>query len=193
MSEKLKEAVSAAIDDEADEFELRRVLDEVHKDPGLKQAWERYHLVGAVLREEHRSSDEALRDRVWAELDMVADDAEPVVLSETFESAPKAPGSRLNRLTGVAVAATVALAVALIGINLTDSAPSSAPIVAALPAATAPAPGAVTLPAQSATAGAVTDQDQARTAALMLAHAQNLGMNQSGLAAFTKMVTYQSR
>ena len=31
MSEKLRESLSAAMDDEADEFELRRVLDEMKK------------------------------------------------------------------------------------------------------------------------------------------------------------------
>jgi sigma-E factor negative regulatory protein RseA len=193
MSEKLKEAVSAAIDDEADEFELRRVLDEVHKDPDLKQAWERYHLVGAVLRKEHQAADAALRERVWAELDMAADAGVPVVLSEAARSAPKSSGSLLNRLTGVAVAATVALAVALIGINLTDNASTSSPVVADLQSARQSAPAPATLTAEATTPGVVTDRDQARTAALMLAHAQNLGMNQSGLAAFTKMVTYQSR
>ena len=194
MSEKLKEAVSAAIDDEADEFELRRVLDEVHKDPDLKQAWERYHLVGSVLREEHRSADKTLRDRVWAELDMVAADAEVVVLNDAPGSAPTSAGSRLNRLTGFAVAATVALAVALIGISLTDRTTTSTPVVANVLTQPQSAPLVTTQPARVIAAdSAVTDQDEARTAALMLAHAQNLGMNQSGLAAFTKMVTYQSR
>ena len=193
MSEKLKEAVSAAIDDEADEFELRRVLDEVHKDPDLKQAWERYHLVGAVLREEHRSADGSLRERVWAELDIAADQSEPVVLSEAARSAPQSTGGRLNRLTGVAVAATVALAVVLIGINLTDTSTTSTPVVAALPDVPATAQTRALAPIRSKAHAAVTDQDQARTQAFMLAHAQNLGMNQPGLAAFTKMVTYQSR
>lgn len=192
MSEKLREAVSAAIDDEADEFELRRVLDEVHKDPQLKATWERYQLVGAVLRDEHRGVDGPLRERVWAELSIEADAAAPVVLSEVPQSDSASPGSGLNRITGVAVAAAVALAVTLVGVNLTDSTSDSAPVVASVQSAPQSAASSVAAaPVQKVRTAS--DQDQARTAALMLAHAQNLGMNQPGLAAFTKMVTYQSR
>ena len=46
MSEKLKGSLSAVIDGEADEFELRRVLDEVDKNEELRSTWERYHLIG---------------------------------------------------------------------------------------------------------------------------------------------------
>ena len=42
MSEKLKESLSAVIDGEADEFELRRVLDEMNRDEVLAASWERY-------------------------------------------------------------------------------------------------------------------------------------------------------
>ena len=52
MSEKLKEALSAVIDGEADEFELRRVLDEMGKDVELAGSWERYHLIEITSRTE---------------------------------------------------------------------------------------------------------------------------------------------
>ena len=41
MSEKLKESLSAVVDGEADEFELRRVLDEINRDQILAESWER--------------------------------------------------------------------------------------------------------------------------------------------------------
>jgi sigma-E factor negative regulatory protein RseA len=193
MSEKLKEAVSAAVDDEADEFELRRVLDEVHKDAGLKLAWERYHLVGAVLREERLTPDRGLRERVWAELEFSAETDKSVVLPEPAEPVADAPASRLNRLTGLAVAASVALAVVLVGWNFTST-PDSAPAVVAVQDSS---PGFVEAEVSAGNAtitqAMVTDQDQTRLTALMLAHAQNRGMSQPGLAAFTKMVTYQRR
>ena len=44
MSEKLKESLSAVIDGEADEFELRRVLDEIGRNDQLALCWERYHV-----------------------------------------------------------------------------------------------------------------------------------------------------
>ena len=193
MSEKLREAVSAAVDDEADEFELRRVLDEVQKDPQLKATWERYQLVGALLRDEHPAVDGSLRERVWAELGTDTDVvAAPFIAEEVQATTTTRSGSRLNRFTGVAVAATVALAVTLIGVNLTDTTTDSAPVIASVQSAPQAAPGAEAATA-APSVGEITDQDEARTAALMLAHAQNLGMNQPGLAAFTKMVTYQSR
>ncbi len=52
MSEQLKEALSAALDDEADEFELRRVLDEAGRNESLRETFERYQLIQAVMRGE---------------------------------------------------------------------------------------------------------------------------------------------
>jgi sigma-E factor negative regulatory protein RseA len=190
MSEKLKEAVSAAIDDEADEFELRRVLDEVHKDPALKAAWDRYHLVGAVLRKEFSITADDLREAVWSELEMVeAEDSPAPLAAVESQPAPRLVSSRLNRGTGIAVAATVALAVAIGGMNLLDDSSS----VPAQPLASTPVETTLPAIASAAVGGVVSDQDQARTAGLILRHTQQRGMNQPGPGAFTKLVTYQSR
>jgi sigma-E factor negative regulatory protein RseA len=191
MSEKLKEAVSAAIDDEADEFELRRVLDELPKNRALKAAWERYHLVSALLREEVVFQDDRLRERIWAELDVSQSAPEALAAAEPKAATANRPVNRLNRFTGVAVAATVAIAVVLIGVTGFDSAEQSAPGTTVAVAPTLPV-----TPERSTrvvSSSSVTDQDQARLAALMMAHTQQLGMNQAGPAAFTKLVTYQSR
>ena len=90
MSEKLRESLSANVDDEADEFELRRVLDEVNKNPELKAAWERYHLIGAVMREEVRGVDTNLRERVWSALEIDTTGETGIIRSE-IEEAGKAP------------------------------------------------------------------------------------------------------
>lgn len=45
------EHLSAVFDSEADEFEQRRLIDELTKDNELQQTWLRYSLVGDVLRE----------------------------------------------------------------------------------------------------------------------------------------------
>lgn len=50
MSEQLKEALSAALDNEADEFELRRVLDEAGRDESLRETFERYQLIQSIMR-----------------------------------------------------------------------------------------------------------------------------------------------
>ena len=39
MSEQLRESLSAAMDDEADAFELRRMLDEAQGDEALREQW----------------------------------------------------------------------------------------------------------------------------------------------------------
>lgn len=46
----LKESLSAAIDGEAEELELRRVLNAVGEDPDLRAKWQRLHLIGGVMR-----------------------------------------------------------------------------------------------------------------------------------------------
>ena len=48
----LNESLSAAIDGEAEELELRRVLNAVDEDPDLRAKWQRLHLIGGVLRRE---------------------------------------------------------------------------------------------------------------------------------------------
>lgn len=67
-SKELLEKVSAAVDDEADAAELKRVLDEAGDDPELRAAWARYHAFGAVMRNEWRPGAERLRKRVWETL-----------------------------------------------------------------------------------------------------------------------------
>lgn len=48
----LNESLSAAIDGEAEELELRRVLNAVDEDPDLRAKWQRLHLIGDALRRE---------------------------------------------------------------------------------------------------------------------------------------------
>jgi sigma-E factor negative regulatory protein RseA len=46
MSERMRESLSALMDDEANELELERVLANIGSDDELRQAWTRYHLAG---------------------------------------------------------------------------------------------------------------------------------------------------
>ncbi len=96
-SRKDLEALSAAMDGEADELELRRVLDAAAEDPELQGTWKRFHATSAVMRGEWRSGSDALRERVWQQLesadtadaaaDTVADglDADPLRTRRQFE------------------------------------------------------------------------------------------------------------
>ena len=60
MTEKFNEFVSAMRDDEADEFEIRRVLGELAGNSDLKSTWSRYHVISSVLKREGLSNLEEL-------------------------------------------------------------------------------------------------------------------------------------
>ena len=65
----LLENLSAAMDGEANGTELGRVLDEAGADSELRDAWERYHTIGAVIRGEWQPDGSGLREWVRATLD----------------------------------------------------------------------------------------------------------------------------
>ncbi len=109
MSEQLKEALSAIIDGEASEFELRRVLDEMGKDESLTRAWQSYHLIHQAAQGENVTGVAEMGERIWASLD--ADDflGQDIVQEEpTVPATAAQPGKRWGLLGG-AIAAAVAL------------------------------------------------------------------------------------
>lgn len=198
MTEQLRQSLSAAIDDEADAFELRRVLDELGRDDELRSLWDRYHLIGNAVRGEPSRWPSSLRERVWAALDDAAElpgQADAAVPEEPVAAAepPAARRSRAGRYTGLAVAASVAFAV-VIGLNgIGGSEPVSAPPVAAVQA---PVPAAGALPesqaAQVNLAREVSPSDVQRAHAYMLHHAQQQALNQAGVMSFVKLATYEA-
>jgi sigma-E factor negative regulatory protein RseA len=96
MSEQLKEALSAALDDEADEFELRRVLDEAGRDESLRETFERYQLIHAVLRGDADARTIALRTQLQKRVRVAMDgDVESAVDTDHQEDEPQiAPDRR---------------------------------------------------------------------------------------------------
>ena len=82
-SRKSLETLSAAVDGEATDAEMRRLLDEAEEDPELRAAWKRYHSIGAALRGERRPGGDALRERVWADLQSKSEESSED-LSEGF-------------------------------------------------------------------------------------------------------------
>lgn len=58
----LKESISALVDGETDDFDLRRVLKEAETSPAVRETWRRYHLIGAALRGELRDSNSSAHD-----------------------------------------------------------------------------------------------------------------------------------
>jgi sigma-E factor negative regulatory protein RseA len=200
MTEKLRQSLSAAMDDEADGFELRRVLDELGRDDDLRGLWDRYHLIGSVVRGERARVPDGLRDRVWQALEEA--DADMDVPADVPVSASTAGGLAgrpwLGRFTGLAVAASVAFAVVIgfDGVTGSGGDPADAvPVVAsegpAAPPVTAvdPAdPGLV----EPVPVTEISPTDVQRAHAYMLHHAQQQALNQAGVMSFVKLATYEA-
>ena len=51
--DQLFESLSAMVDNEASELEMRRVLKNMDDNPEMLERWRRYHLIGSVMRKEH--------------------------------------------------------------------------------------------------------------------------------------------
>lgn len=202
MTEKLRQSLSAAMDDEADAFELRRVLDELGRDDELRSLWNRYHMIGSALRGDRLPVPGSLRERVWEALDVVSD-APPAAVEaagvvETAEALAKTARSpsTLGRYTALAVAASVAFAVVLAfdgiwsggevpGANLAGS-----DTIATTGVTSQPAPGA-TAP-QVDLGSEISPSDVQRAQAYMLHHTQQQALNQAGVMSFVKLATYEA-
>lgn len=204
MTEKLRQSLSAAIDDEADAFELRRVLDELGRDDELRALWDRYHLIGDVIRGDASHLSSGLRERVWGALDASLDERLPeqaVTSAGTpvpvAAATPRSP-SRAGRYTGLAVAASVAFAVVIgfSGLDFGDEAPlpavagndTSARSVVIQQAAPTVLPDSV----PGSASGEVSPSDVQRAHAYMLHHAQQQALNQAGVMSFVKLATYEA-
>jgi len=191
MSEKLKESLSAVIDGEADEFELRRVLDEMNRDDVLAASWERYHVIGSVLRGERTAIGVAMRDRVWAELQ--ADPEQGAALSsvgaEIVASEARETASPRRQWVPAAVAATVALTV-MVGFLGYSGFDQSTPTDAVARVDDPVSAQQQSLYEAVALSSEVTDSDQDRTDAYIVRHYQQIGMDRPGLG-FARMVAYE--
>lgn len=145
MNESNLERLSALADGELGEPEARSLLGRLGEEPELGRHWARYHLIGAVLREETAALPADFAARVIARLE-----AEPVVL------APKAPRQRprlARPLTGMAIAASVA-ALAVVAVQRLEPPQPEPARLAAAPAAPAALSGAGAAPVVPVAAGA---------------------------------------
>ena len=65
MSDSLRESISALVDDEAQELELRRVLSSMENDEELRQTWRRYQTASfSMKRQMDGRFDLDISDRV---------------------------------------------------------------------------------------------------------------------------------
>lgn len=137
-SDHLMESLSALVDNEASELEVRRILKNIENDPALLERWRRYHLIGAALRREHSLHVQGVQDLVSGVADRIDREvAVPVAHSES--SSEKAASPWWNFIGKTTVAASFAAALVLgfgymapsdeaqSGARLADAAPTPAP------------------------------------------------------------------
>ncbi len=195
MSEQLRESISAAMDGEADAFELRRVLDEATHDDELREQWHRFHLMRDLMRDSSQFYHPRLREGIRSALQQPqSDDVEVADLVLAAESSATMPTkvSWLGRIGGTAVAAAVA-AVVMINGGVFEDKPGaefadrefSTPDLAATQAPN-------TISVEPVLYQRATDLDKQRQNALMLHHIQQRAMNQAGMTSFVKMATFTS-
>ena len=213
MSEQLREALSAIVDAEASEFELRRVLDEMGKDEELVRAWQSYHLIRQAAQGENVQGVAAMGDRIWASLDADQFLQQDIVQEEPAASALVEPSRRPWRLAGGAVAAVLALGIFLVtSFDSEEKAQATASQVAqpAIEPSALQTPGAVP-PARLQTAaqdsspnseedfdygpgfvsyGDLSAADQARSDGYFLHHVQHQALNNDNVLSFVKMISY---
>ena len=105
MTDKLNEQVSALLDNELSDSEIASVLTELNHEHGLRQKWDRYHLIGDVMRGEPvqlRATE--ISDRVRHLVD-----SEPAIISKPKRGGMSSRKSFWTKpLAGAALAASVA-------------------------------------------------------------------------------------
>ena len=123
-SENMRETVSALLDNEADDLELRRFLKSCEQDPTLLATWERYSLAQSALHEAAQPVNASLSQRIAAQIEQEAP------LSVTAVASPQSFWK--EGLTKLAIAASVA-AVFLVAVQVnldSDSGTSAIPAIA---------------------------------------------------------------
>jgi sigma-E factor negative regulatory protein RseA len=113
MNERNKESLSALMDSEADELEIRRILNQLDSDDELREKWNNYHLMGSLMRDERFDSIDLTQGINKAlDGDSVLNTGGDVITGVAKKVVTdKSPWYK--PLTSVAVAASVTLAVLL--------------------------------------------------------------------------------
>ena len=131
MDERLRESISALMDDEANELELQRVLSNVDDD--LATVWNRYHQVRQVVRECDRDvMNIDIRASLSLALDESVADKEPFS-SEIATAGTVAPPSgatkRFSLARSFAIAASIVVAV-VVGVQYQSVGTNELPLLA---------------------------------------------------------------
>ncbi len=117
--DQLFESLSALVDNEANELEVRRILKNIEQNPELLERWRRYHLIGSALRKERSmqvGGPNDLAASVATYISSAVVDAAAEGLDSTAQRRGTLSGSWRHRLGQGAVAASFA-ATLVLGFN----------------------------------------------------------------------------
>jgi len=106
------EHLSAVFDDEAGDFEQRRLVDELTKDSKLQHDWSRYALIGDVLREPEQAEVAMPEFLSGIQQQLEAEEE----FSQVKVNLKKQKSAWVRPVTGFAMAATIA-AVSVLGVQ----------------------------------------------------------------------------
>ena len=120
MTDRIKESLSSLFDGESDELEVRRVLNQIDKDPELLAQWQHMQMMRDVMRDQ-ATGNVNLLDGIHRELDGTPEVAE---FNDSVSVERPAGASWLRWVSGGAVAASVTLAVLLGVKGLEPSSPT---------------------------------------------------------------------
>ncbi|MFK7863908.1 MAG: sigma-E factor negative regulatory protein [Pseudohongiellaceae bacterium] len=132
MSEFQSESLSALLDGEADELELRRILQNSEKDSSLLDTWGRYNLVHSVLTSKATPVSAGFAGKVAEQLAAESSYSEAVCEKSEASSATVVTSWQQN-LTKMAIAASVAL-VFIVGLQTANQPGAPAIAVTEAPA-----------------------------------------------------------
>lgn len=174
--------------------QVDKILDDISKDSELADAWERYHLVGAVMRKEHQHYSQAFSNRVLDQIDKEPNILTPGNLGESAKSdhvdndsvSRKRPSMADRLIPALAMAASIA-AIAVIGMPFKTLFIKPAPMVSDSVS--------VASDSEAGLSRWQTKQPQfeARLNEFLVEHGEfSTASNMNGLIAYAKFVSYDS-
>ncbi len=134
MSQALREQLSALMDGELPNDQMRFLLRGLDADAQLAQSWSRYQLASAVIR----------RQAAFVPVD--AGFADRVMLAVSQQVEPGRQGVRILRWAGGGAIAAAVAVIALVGTRPAIQSPTPAAVIASVPAAPAQRPQSVFMP-----------------------------------------------
>ena len=154
MTDTIKQAISALMDEEASEIEVHRLLRHFENDPSTRETWIRYQQIRAVSQNETLLSSQqhlGLHERISG----------AIASEETFAlSTPTNSRNWAKPAAGFAIAASLVVAV-FVGINSNQALNPEMDAVATVPTATATPNIAAPIAAQPASTNDVLGQQVA--------------------------------